>query len=354
MKTVSKKPEQIPDIATDRPLVSFLLVTYNQEEYIRDAVEGAFAQTYEPLEIILSDDCSSDRTFDILRELAEGYSGPHSVYVRQNTKNSGTLQHLQFAVEESKGSLLVVAAGDDVSRTSRVEELYDSWKSQGSWAVFSDFADIDYKGKVINEHSEFEPIGEPRCDLIFYMKGCIIEHNIVHGATSAYDRRIFDNLILPEDNYILGEDGALSLLLYILKKEVSYINKPLVEYRKHDDSLTNSTRQRLSWPKLAKAENKMAMYARSNSNRCAFILESHGRLNQSKETRIDLQLVQKDMKNQRIVANWWNMNLLQKLMRLPGLDQPLFIWAFPRLLPMQVFLAVKYMAGFIGKKSTRR
>jgi len=49
---------------TDRPLVTFALVAYNQEQYIREAVEGAFAQTYEPLEIILSDDCSSDRTVE--------------------------------------------------------------------------------------------------------------------------------------------------------------------------------------------------------------------------------------------------------------------------------------------------
>ena len=45
----------------DRPLVTFALFAYNQEQYIREAVEGAFSQTYEPLEIILSDDCSSDR-----------------------------------------------------------------------------------------------------------------------------------------------------------------------------------------------------------------------------------------------------------------------------------------------------
>jgi len=41
----------------ERPLLTFALFGYNQEQYIREAVEGAFAQTYSPLEIILSDDC---------------------------------------------------------------------------------------------------------------------------------------------------------------------------------------------------------------------------------------------------------------------------------------------------------
>ena len=52
MKTMSNTPEEMPDNATDRPLVTFALFAYNQEDYIREAVEGAFAQTYEPLEII--------------------------------------------------------------------------------------------------------------------------------------------------------------------------------------------------------------------------------------------------------------------------------------------------------------
>ena len=72
MKTMSKTPDQMPDNVTDRPLVTFALFAYNQEEFIREAVEGAFAQTYEPLEIILSDDCSSDRTYEIIQEDGSG------------------------------------------------------------------------------------------------------------------------------------------------------------------------------------------------------------------------------------------------------------------------------------------
>ena len=47
----------------ERPLVSFCIVTYNQEKYIRAAIEGALKQTYSPMEIIISDDCSTDGTY---------------------------------------------------------------------------------------------------------------------------------------------------------------------------------------------------------------------------------------------------------------------------------------------------
>ena len=84
---------------TDRPLVSFAVIAYNQERFIREAIEGAFAQTYEPLEIILSDDCSPDRTFDIMQEMAAAYDGPHKVVLNRNEPNLGLVPHVNRILE---------------------------------------------------------------------------------------------------------------------------------------------------------------------------------------------------------------------------------------------------------------
>ncbi len=74
----------------DKPLVTFTLFAYNHEKYIREkAVEGALAQTYTPLEIILSDDCSTDRTFEIIQEIAKSYTGKHQLVINRNKKNLG-------------------------------------------------------------------------------------------------------------------------------------------------------------------------------------------------------------------------------------------------------------------------
>ena len=69
-----------------RPLITFALMAYNQEQLIEEAVAGALAQTYSPLEIILSDDCSTDRTFEIMEEMADEYKGPHSVSIRRTSR----------------------------------------------------------------------------------------------------------------------------------------------------------------------------------------------------------------------------------------------------------------------------
>lgn len=109
----------------DKPLITFALFGYNQESFIRKAVEGAFSQTYSPLEIILSDDCSTDHTFEIMKEMAAAYSGPHKLLLNRNTKNLGIGHHFSRVMELVTGEIIELAAGDDISLPYRTEE---SWK----------------------------------------------------------------------------------------------------------------------------------------------------------------------------------------------------------------------------------
>lgn len=109
----------LPEETAESPLVTFALFAYNQEQYIREAVEGAFSQTYSPLEIILSDDCSSDQTFEIMENMARNYQGPHLVKVRRGERNFGLARHFDDLMRVASGQFLVAAAGDDISAPER-------------------------------------------------------------------------------------------------------------------------------------------------------------------------------------------------------------------------------------------
>src|SRR5689334_14047932 len=88
----------MPDSAT-KPLLTFAVAGFNQEPFVEEAVKAAFAQTYSPLEIILSDDCSKDRTFEIMREMAASYRGPHRVVLNRNPVQRSIGGHLNRLVE---------------------------------------------------------------------------------------------------------------------------------------------------------------------------------------------------------------------------------------------------------------
>ena len=142
----------------NRPLLTFAIAAFNHERFIREAVQGAFGQTYSPLEIILSDDCSGDRTFEIMREMAAAYTGPHKVVLNRNPVRKSIGGHVNRVIEISHGELIVGAAGDDVSLPQRTQAAFDAWEWSGKKAtsIHSDFIQIDEDGRGIERIMEGE------------------------------------------------------------------------------------------------------------------------------------------------------------------------------------------------------
>lgn len=58
---------------TEAPHVSFCVKCFNQKRFILEALKGAFAQTYRPLEIVISDDASNDGSWEIITSAVENY-----------------------------------------------------------------------------------------------------------------------------------------------------------------------------------------------------------------------------------------------------------------------------------------
>lgn len=212
------------------PLVSFILVAYNQEKFIEEAVRAALRQTYEPLEIIISDDASTDRTFEIAKAVAGQYEGSHRVTVRRNAKNMGINPHINWVVNEAKGEFIIAAAGDDISLPERTEELVRYWQA-GASGVFSNASLIDAQG---NSRGLFVRAGyrHKRDWRTMALDG-------THGAwgcSFAWEKRVFDIFgDMPEN--ILGEDAVIPFRCALLKG-VAYVDEPLVQYRDHGGNVS--------------------------------------------------------------------------------------------------------------------
>ena len=108
-----------PRTADRAPLVTFAILAYNQAQYVAAAVEAAMAQTYAPLEIIVSDDASSDGTADAIRRAVAAYQGPHQMRINVNARNLGIGAHVNAVFRMARGRIVVLAGGDDVSLPTR-------------------------------------------------------------------------------------------------------------------------------------------------------------------------------------------------------------------------------------------
>lgn len=97
-----------------QPPVTLLLVSYNQEDTIGEAITGALEQDYPNLEIVVSDDASKDATFERIEACFRDYTGPHRIKILRNAENQGIGGNIDQAVRQSTGELIFIAGGDDV------------------------------------------------------------------------------------------------------------------------------------------------------------------------------------------------------------------------------------------------
>ena len=227
-----------------RPLLSLALVTYNQEQFIAQAVQSAFAQTYSPLEIILSDDGSTDGTFGILREMASRYCGPHRIVLNRNEQNIGLARHVNQIARLARGELVIAAAGDDLSVPDRAEILFKAWNDSGRRAacLHSRVTHIDPAGQLA-EPPAWEHLGEPTYRIISqpisplqYVK---TQQPDVMGCSCAWSTSLFQTFgDLPED--VIHEDNAIVLRALLTGGSILFIDTPLVQYRVHGGNLFNA------------------------------------------------------------------------------------------------------------------
>jgi glycosyltransferase involved in cell wall biosynthesis len=210
----------------NQPLVTFALLSYNQERFIRDGIKGALTQTYSPLEIIISDDCSQDRSFEIIQDEVANYKGPHQILLNRNGQNLGVGGHINRVMELAKGELIVVAAGDDVSLPSRSEELVRVWSKGGIFSIWSNAITVDEHGVEQGPFAQGASVPVKSWQEMAQIGG-----TGVLGATHAWDRTVFDKFgPLPEGT--IQEDVVIPFRSALLGK-ISYVDKCLVKYRLH-------------------------------------------------------------------------------------------------------------------------
>ena len=137
------------------PLVSICVPTYNRSSFLRDSLESIQRQDYPRLEVLISDNASSDETEQVCTDAAAGDGRIR--YVRQ-PRNIGMHANHNFLIEESRGEFLAFFHDDDLYRPEIVSayvRFLTSWPNVG--LVCSDWDLIDDAGRVIGSRRHRVP-----------------------------------------------------------------------------------------------------------------------------------------------------------------------------------------------------
>lgn len=204
-------------------MISVCLATYNGEKYISEQLNSILFQLNPNDEVIISDDGSTDNTISIL----ESYNDSRIKIYKNHFKN--VIKNFEFVINISKGDYVFLSDQDDVWEPSKVKEYINVFsKDDKTTLVISNLQLIDKMGN--NLHREFY-----RNNFSDKFLNNIIQNNFI-GCSIAFRKEV-KNFILPFPKDLAMHDWWIGICSIVFGKVV-FIDKKLLNYRRHDNNVT--------------------------------------------------------------------------------------------------------------------
>jgi glycosyltransferase involved in cell wall biosynthesis len=211
-------------------LVSACIISYNQQEYITEAIEGALMQNLDvPYEIVVSDDCSSDNTSNVIEELAK--KDPR-IRVINHTENVGMHHNWQQAIHACSGEFVALCEGDDLwtDRNKLAKQLAVLQADTSLSGCFTNADIMEFNGSLSsNGYVELNKTIIDTEDLL------ALHYNPVPTCTLMFRKSLFTGF--PELYFQSPFADRILHTLLILKSNYSFLNLSTAIYRKHDNGI---------------------------------------------------------------------------------------------------------------------
>lgn len=175
-----------------QPLISVIIPVYNGEQYLKNCIESIEAQSYEPLEVIVINDGSTDGTAEVCEKLAEAYENLSFV----TTEDVGVSASRNRGISMAKGEFLTFIDADDRIHPQMLQRLYDAIEQTGS-----DIAGCQFM--IWNTDREWEiaansvPVNQPESKS--YRKQEYLKEQILCGNSRCWSK-LYRRLLLNRVN----------------------------------------------------------------------------------------------------------------------------------------------------------
>ena len=131
----------------NNPKIDVLMTTYNGEKYLKEQIESILKQTYKNINLIISDDCSTDNTRDILKE----YQNVKNIKIYYQNKNLGYVANFEFLLKHVENDIYMLSDQDDVWIPTKIEETLRKLEEDNADLVFTDLEVVNKNLELINK-----------------------------------------------------------------------------------------------------------------------------------------------------------------------------------------------------------
>ena len=199
-------------MTSSNALVSVLLSTYNSEESIGESIDSLLSQTYKNLEILISDDGSTDSTKEICKKFQ---LKDERVLFSSNKKNVGLTKSLNNLAQKASGSLIARHDADDISLPYRIEEQIEFMKKK--------------KLDAVTTRSLIKQNNKKRPGISFYIPDKLLinrKNPFIHG-TLIIKKNVFQEIGYYDERFYYAQDYKLFYDLLNKGYKVKTLNKAL-------------------------------------------------------------------------------------------------------------------------------
>lgn len=210
----------------DLPLISIALCTYNGERFLAEQLDTLVGQTYPNLELVISDDCSKDKTWQILKAYEDRFP---FVRLHQNTENLGYQKNFENTLKRCRGYYILISDQDDIWERDKISKLYQNM--EGNLLIYHDSEFVDEKGKSLNMRMSDKlnmVAGTDPLPFLFF--------NCVSGHSMMFRKALLDHILPFPDAGVYDHYMAF---VASGKGAVGYLPECLVKHRQHEGNSTD-------------------------------------------------------------------------------------------------------------------
>ena len=222
------------------PKASVGVISYNNENFIVECLNSIIAQQWDNLQIIISDDCSSDNSQKNIKNWM-AYTNHKDIYFKQNSINLGITENLNSLLPLMSGDYFCFLGGDDIMLAGRIASQVEAMQADNSvsmcysnmywrWEKFK-YLKFTHFNSFIKPPNSYEEL---------------VRENTLPSPTFMFKREVFNQLKF-EKKYPHISDYVIALRL-MKDTRIIYLKKNLILYRRHSTNITSKnyfSRERL-------------------------------------------------------------------------------------------------------------
>ncbi len=218
------------------PLISVIITSYNSEKFIKKSVNSVIKQSYQNIEIIIVDDCSTDKTLEILQQLKKKYFFK-IIKLNQNSGTPGKPRNI--GIENSRGKIIAFLDADDYWHQNKLSLQIQKYKKNQINCLNTEYFDKNNKKTPFIIHLFRSFMINFFTFLINRKKSLIFLFNPVVLSSVIINKSVFSKIKFSEKRNIAGIEDLLMWFRIISESSynINFINKTLVRNFKRKKSL---------------------------------------------------------------------------------------------------------------------